>query len=381
MFRTILLGFIFSVGWSHAQTGFVTSFGGDGVQVGIGTVVTAEGFLVVSRSHQGASNRPGILLFRRTENGQALSEIELPLDGAVFPQAVAADQSGGCFIAGSIIAPGAHEHNGLLIHLGPDGTVLWTSIAPVAGDELYLSVSGTPDGGAVVSGVVGTADGHDGLLARFNGTGTLLWSVTTGFPLDDELVGITATTDALMATGRLMNPGGTSDLLFVKADLGTGVLLWTNTVGGPSNDMGHAVVSNTDGTCFTAGTTFSYGPVSPSGASLEHIFLVAFDQAGDTLWTSVHGDPMRNRSMAGMARTPDGDLLIAGNRYLTGTSDAMVLRFNTSGELVWERVFDLGIQEQLKGITALPDGFVTAGGCFQDIGRQVLLLRRDANGF
>jgi hypothetical protein len=82
-----------------------------------------------------------------------------------------------------------------------------------------------------------------------------------------------------------------------------------------------------------------------------------------------------------MVLSPDGDLFVAGQRYMTGSSDAMVLRFTPDGELVWERVFDLGVQEQLKGITALADGFVATGGCLQDIGRQVLLLRRDANGF
>jgi hypothetical protein len=90
---------------------------------------------------------------------------------------------------------------------------------------------------------------------------------------------------------------------------------------------------------------------------------------------------LRNRTSGGMVLSPDGDLFVAGQRYMTGSSDAMVLRFTPLGELVWERVFDLGLQEQLKGITALSDGFITTGGCLQDIGRQVLLLRRDANGF
>lgn len=381
MYRAISLVLMITACWSHAQTGFVTSFGGNGVQDGIGAVATAQGYLVVSRSHESPSGRPGITLFQRTENGQASAEIELPLSGAVFPQAVASDLAGGCFIAGSIIAPGMHEHDGLLIHLGPNGTVLWTSVPPVNGDELYLSVTGLPDGGAVVCGVVGTGTGHDGHMARFSGSGALLWSFSSAFPLDDELLGITATTNALVATGRQMNPGGTSDLLVIHVDPEAGSLTWSNSVGGPLNETGNAVVSTSDGTSIVAGTTNSYGPLSPSGTSLEHLFLVAFDQAGDTVWTAVHGDPLRNRTSGGMVLSPDGDLFVAGQRYMTGSSDAMVLRFTPLGELVWERVFDLGVQEQLKGITALPDGFVSTGGCLQDIGRQVLLLRRDANGF
>jgi outer membrane protein assembly factor BamB len=366
--------------YTHAQPGIVSTFGGPAAQDGIGAVAQTDGFLIAARAFDPTSAAHVVQLYKRTLSGQALSTITLPIEGAVFPQALAPAADEGALLAGSVIRPGESTHDGLLIRLDAAGTVLWTLILERPGDQIYLGVSATPDGGAIVCGVNEQGAGHDALLARFDANGSLLWEQVFEELFDAELHAVVPDPgNGILATGRTLNAGGTSDVLLVRTD-DNGETVWVTTDGGPADDTGRSVRSLGNGQCVIAGTTLSYGPANAQGQRKASVYLAAFDLQGDTLWTSTYGDTLVQRRAHALDVAPNGDLLVAGELGTTGSTDALVLRFNATGEWIWTRTFDLGEQDQLVSLQALANGFVAAGGSFESMGRQILLVRRDANG-
>lgn len=357
---------------------FTTATGGALAQDGVGVLPTAEGFLVAGRAFTGTGHRP--LLWSFDASGALVGTHDVDLPGRVFLQAMATIPAGGAYLVGSVIDPGSHEHDGLVVRINPDGTVAWIHHPDVPGDQQYLGATVMPDGGPVVCGVSRTATGKDALLARFGPLGEAHWTTIEDYGVDEELLAVAASATGIMGTGRVMNFGGTSDALFIGYAL-AGDATWVSSWGGAEDEIGRALIARADGSFVMAGGTKSYGPMDQTeGRIKEQVYLIALDDQGDTLWTRVQGDTIADRQAYCLAQAANGDLLIGGERYTGAVSDGLLQRLNAGGALLWERTMDTGREEKLLDIRALPTGLVATGWSFGPDSRQVLLTRRNANG-
>ncbi|MFN3875906.1 MAG: hypothetical protein ACK4L7_08350, partial [Flavobacteriales bacterium] len=157
---------------------------------------------------------------------------------------------------------------------------------------------------------------------------------------------------------------------------------WTSSWGGVRNEIGRAVLPLGPGAFVLAGTTDSDVPLDiTENRRKDHIYLVAFDLNGDSLWTRAIGDTLFDRRAFGMAAAPNGDLIVVGERgQAHGASDALAYRIAPTGTVVWQRAWDTGKEERLLAVRALADGFIACGWSFGEASRQTLLIRRNANG-
>ena len=71
----------------------------------------------------------------------------------------------------------------------------------------------------------------------------------------------------------------------------------------------------------------------------------------------------------------------AGERIDQGRSDALLIRRTSSGAPVWERSIDTGKEERLVNVLPMADGMLGTGWSFGEFGRQLLVIRRNADGF
>lgn len=361
--------------------GFVTSFGGPGAQDGVGVIQQGSEFWVASREFNTEDQRFQAYLYRRSSSGQALATQVIDLPGTPFLQGSLSANDDGAIIFGSVIRAGRHTHDGVLIRVNGSGEVVWTAIPERVGDQLYLGAAAMADGGVVVCGTQNSGTGHDALLVRFSAAGEVLWEVVEEEPLDREYHAVAVAGDqGCVVTGRTVNFSGSTDLVYARYT-SEGQQLWLNFLGGTANEEGRSIVPAGDGSFVVAGHSMSYGPIGPQGQRKEHVFIAKVQLNGDTLWTRAYGDADQGRRAFAMDVAPNGDLLLSGERYTATSSEALVLRFDPMGQLLWERVFDLGRSERLIGLQALEDGFVACGWAFEAQGRQVMLIRRNANGF
>lgn len=363
----------------HGQSSYTQLLGGMYAQDGVGVLPTATGWMVAARVFDPGTRRHRPVLMRCGPNGQLIDEVELPMDGAVFLQATALGTGDSRFIAGSSFAPGRTDHDGVLIKLDAQANVLWAVRPDLPGQQQYLGVAALPDGGAVVCGVSVTGNIHHVLVARFDAQGGALWTQVFPSLFDEEANGIAVDATGLVIAGRRMNAGGTSDALAMRLDL-QGALQWDKSTGSVSHETARAVVRAPDGRFILAGHTDGLGPQDHLGRRKRCVHLIKLDHNGDTLWTRVHGDTIFNRAAHAMALAPNGDLIIGGERYRSAIGDAIAMRCGPNGQLIWERAYETGKEAKLLHVHALAQGFVASGWSFAELGRQVLLLRRNDQG-
>lgn len=367
---------------AHAQGSFTELFGGTLAHDGIGVVESPSGWNVGVRAYSGVPEGHKVILALRNLSGHALQESTLDLPGRAFLQAMAPAQNGGSYLCGSLL-PSGGAHQGLLLRLDQNGTLLWQRTLPSTVGIQFLALTTLGDGSVVVCGMAQGAQGHDVAVARFSSDGTLLWSDIQPFDLDAEAHGIAANDQGIMVTGRQQNFGGKSDAFFLHYSL-DGILQMSTSWGGIENEEGRAIAIVPDGNFIMAGTTRSYGPADAQGLRRSNLHLIKINAAGDTLWTRSYGDLLRDRRVLAMDVSSNGDLLIAGSSMGAGIQyndeQAWVARISANGILLWERNYAQGSSAGLHGIRALSNGFVACGWSFSTTGRRALLLRRDASG-
>lgn len=381
-FRYALVIFLAAPMVGVSQSSFTERFGGPLAHDGVGLVPYGNGWSVITRAYDGASEGHGILLMHRSASGGPVGENAIALDGRAFAQAAAAVANGGSFVCGSSLLPGG-SHRAALARTNEQGQTLWTWSLPDTATTQFLGVAAMPDGGAVACGIAKVDNANAVLVARFGSSGDLLWQRTQPFPLDAEAHAVAVQPTAIMVTGRQANFGGTSDALFLAYDL-DGDLLMSTSWGGIADEEGRALVATSDGHFVMAGSTRSYGPMDGQGRRRSNLHLIKIDLNGDTLWTRTHGDILLDRVAFAMDQAANGDLLVAGRSGGIGAGnnlrDGLVVRVDASGDLLWERTYDTARSEGLHAIRVLADGFVAAGSSFGPDGRRAVLLRRNAQG-
>lgn len=362
--------------------GFIVEIGPPLAQDGVGVAALSDGFLIGARLHARDPQRHLAGLWRFTPQGAPMAlDTLLDLEGNAFPQSLVRGDDGSCYLVGSMIPPQRHDHEPFVAKRAPDGSIAWIARPQLPGSHQLLGAHALPDGGALACGVASAGMGHDAFIARFAPDGSLAWSLTEGTELDEEAHAITVVDDAIIVTGRQVNFGGTSDAWFARLDQ-DGAVAWTTSWGGVGNETGYGLVPLGSAAFVMAGTSDSYGPFDMSEQRRKsRAYLLALDLQGDSLWTRAFGDTLYDQRAFGIAAAANGDLLICGDRTaVIGAGDAFAARISPAGALLWQRTWDLGKEERLLAVAALPDGFITTGWAFGELARQVVLIRRDPGG-
>jgi len=359
--------------------GFTQQYGGALAQDGVGIALSNGRYVVATTVFDSTAQRHRARLLVTDSDGQVISWNELPVAGTVFLQAAQASADGSIFLAGSVIVPESSEHDGLVMKLDAAGSIAWVAQPERLGDEQYFDIITTPFG-AVACGLERTGADHNAWISGFNSDGGTMWNTSTGTSLDEEAYGLALNQTGIMITGRQMNFGGTTDAFFAALDL-NGNILMTTSWGGAANEVGRAIVSAGAGQFVMAGATNSYGMFDNTEQRIKHnVYLIGIAFSGDTLWTRSVGDTLFDRGAWCLDRADNGDLIIGGERYTRGSSDALAQRSDASGTLIWERTFDTGKEEKLLDLRVLSDGLVATGWSFTELSRQVILVRRNASG-
>lgn len=379
---SLLCSLLCSISGSVLAQSFTQTFGPLYAQDGVGAQQTASGFIVSSREFMPATSRYSAAQYATSSSGaiQSTTPLDLPVSAFLHDVVNAAD--GSAMLVGSVLTNDEVDHDGLIVKVLANGTVVWLNRPLLPGSQQYYGGAMLPDGGIVVCGTERVDHGHEVHVVRFNASGSLLWSHTEASDTDAEAHGITVSGNDILITGRQTSFSGGADVLLMRMSL-DGAVHWTLASGGDGNEEGRAVIDIGAGAFISAGWTNSYGAFDTTSQRIpDHAYLIAFDLDGDTLWTETLGDTLFDRRCFAMERAANGDLLLSGERNSTiGTSDALLMRTNASGELQWERTIDTGKEERITHLLPLADGLVGTGWSFGPFGRQVLFIRRNDQGF
>jgi len=132
--------------------------------------------------------------------------------------------------------------------------------------------------------------------------------------------------------------------------------------GGSYADYANAVTTDRAGNIYVAGGTTSYGPGSPTCASLS---ILKYSPLGNLLWQRLWS----NGSFAyatGIALDGSGNIYITGVLYTTcnGHSDGLLLKLDPGGNLLWQKIISQSPDSNFNALAVDASGNVFVTGYY-----------------
>lgn len=235
--------------------------------------------------------------------------------------------------------------------------------------EVDFDVEIDSGGNAITVGYVSNpGTGDDLLIRKYDRTGRLLWTqMYDGGGSGDEFSAdvIIDAGDNIYATGTGVNSSGNTDIVTLKYDP-SGNLQWAahydGPLGGRDESYGWPAIGLDDnGNIYVGGYSQALDGVYEFAA-------VKYDSAGNELWARHYRGPNPQRPNSygySIAVTGDGNVYMSGSvANLNDNSDYAVIKYDTDGNVLWERLFDgqYGGDDSLYTITVDDSESVFASG-------------------
>lgn len=225
----------------------------------------------------------------------------------------------GFLVAGTTGSFGVESGQILLFKTDPNGYVEWRRFYGDQFADQAVSMEPTADGNLIIVGNTETIDSSYQMYAlKMTFDGDTIWTRNYGGSDWDFCRQVAALPDGGFALfGQSFNSGDADfSLVRINAD---GDLLWTKTYGGPLEESGESIALAFDGGFYLAGHTESYGE------GMRDMFVVRTDADGDTLWTETFGGPLDDLCYS-VAETIDSGYVLAGGteNNTPGMSDMII---------------------------------------------------------
>ena len=176
--------------------------------------------------------------------------------------------------------------------------------------------------------------------------------------------------------GRTDTLLGGADTFLLKYDIDTAGIEWAKTWGGINNDTAYAVAIDSANNIYIAGETNSW---EPNG----DIFLVKYDTAGNIVWQKTWGGSNRDAAYGIAIDSADNIYLCGQTLSWTARGDALLLKFDSSGNVLWRRTWGNTNQQRANAITIDNTGDIyLAGETFTGAGTDsdAFILKYDSAG-
>jgi hypothetical protein len=271
--------------------------------------------------------------------------------GRETARAVEQTADGGYVVAGTVQEQEQYYPYGWIgdawvVKLDVHGDVEWEQTYDAdSDDDAARAIRQTPDGGYVVAGYATVSDGYGGThrdawVLKLDATGGIEWHKAYDLTDEDEAYDVRPTSDGgyIVAGKRgMIGPFIDEDAWVLKLDSG-GNVVWEKQYDGEFDpDDARAVLEIPGGGYYVAGTTVGE---SGYGVRSRDAWILKLDTAGTVVWERVYDVPINN-SLAietvatSMAPAPGGGVVVAGYGDAT-EQDAWVIHLDADGTKVWD---------------------------------------------
>jgi hypothetical protein len=160
---------------------------------------------------------------------------------------------------------------------------------------------------------------------------------------------------------------------FAPATARTQTLLSETTWGGSGSDVSDGVAIAGDGASYVVGITDSF-TTDQFGNPSPRIFLVKFAADGSLVWQRIwNGTTVRGLGRTGVALGGGDSVYVTGVSTNNG-NDAVLLKFDVNGTLLWERTWGGPDSDTSLAVAAAPDGSAYIAGTAASFGPSSLSL-------
>ncbi|MHA1341744.1 MAG: SBBP repeat-containing protein, partial [Promethearchaeota archaeon] len=261
---------------------------------------------------------------------------------------IAVDSNNNIYITGDTSSYGADDEDVCLLKYNSNGSLLWNTTWGGASYEEGKGIAVDSNNNIFITGYTDSygAGYRDVFLLMYNSNGSLLWNTTWGGAGEDEGLGIAVdSNNNIFITGYTDSYGaGSYDAVLLKYD-SNGNLLWDTTWGGASYEEGKGIAVDSNNNIYITGYTDSYG------AGYYDAILLKYNSNGSLLWNTTWGGAGEDEGL-GIAVDFNNNIYITGvtNSYGAGYYDAILLKYNFNGNLLWNMTWGSAGDDEGLGI-------------------------------
>jgi hypothetical protein len=155
-----------------------------------------------------------------------------------------------------------------------------------------------------------------------------------------------------------------TDGWIVKLD-SVGNIQWQRRVGGPDIDFLYSIVQTSDGGFIVAGDSRSIGNESLHNHGSDDAWVIRLDSAGNTIWEKLYGGSYGDVAYSILQLKDDGYLFVGStyssdgdvaNKHDGTYYEAWAVRLDTAGAIIWQRTYGGSEVEEAFSVVATPDG-------------------------
>lgn len=374
-----LLGVLLSV--TLTAQGWQYSFGGDKTDEAFALIESIDqGYVTVGVSESfGADNDPDIFVVRTDIDGTLVWRKEYDLGFRETGTDIVRTANGTYLVTGTSVLSNGDDSDILLLEISAEGRLLWSKILDEPLDQKVSGITLAANGDMLIVGEEFDPDAEDSdfLYARFDAAGDLIWKKTSGTDRTDGLNAAVTLDGDFVLTGVSKNEEGPdNDLVALRID-GDGNILWENRLSGPMLEEGRDVISTRDGQIAIGGLI---------NDQQDGLVVKLNAETGDTLWSSIVGEPNLEDGLNALVELSNGDLAGVGFQVQADGIDVGVLvaRLTGDGEVLFtNRLGDQQYLDEGRDLVETSNGdLVIAGynGFELTFFNDVILLKTDANG-
>lgn len=338
---------------AHGQVTWKRSYGGAGLDQGLGVASVAGGGAVICGSTGSFGTGGEAYVFEVDLYGNVVWSSVIGGAGVDVGSDVSVSSDGSVYVVGYTSSQGAGGYDGWLSKLDGTGNVILDRTYGGSEWDLFHAIAESAEG-FVLGGSTSSSSADavsEAWLVRVDANGNEQWSVTLASIPDAEIRDV-----AIDGSGRIIVVGTTrlgeaDQQLLVACSSSEGDWLWVRELGGQGVEVGYGVLVQPNGTVMAIGYTESF-------ANHRQMFLGLIDEEGSVLsagTVSTAGDDWEARSIA--AKT-DGDYVMAAytKEYGAGGKDYYLMTTDPSGNIESGPTFGGGGDDEPWDMAETDDG-------------------------
>jgi len=291
----------------------------------------------------------------------------------------------------------------ILVKYDQKGDTVWKKIFGGSNSDGFISVTTVSDGIIAVGDATINTSGGDGdwvgytgkgkldaVIVKYDYNGDIVWKKNFGGSSFDRYFSVTEVSDGIIAVGYSLSDSfgngdwtdhtgkGIGDAIVVKYNH-NGDVVWKKNFGGRNHDCYNSVVAVSDG--FIA---VGYSNISTSGddgdwtditgKGLDDAIIVKYNNNGDVVWKKKFGGSSWDYYES-ITAAPDGSIIAAGYSVINssggdgdwtgyngkGDYDAIIVKYDYNGDIVWKKIFGGSSDDKYYYVTAVSDGIIASG--------------------
>jgi hypothetical protein len=247
---------------------------------------------------------------------------------------------------------------GWALRLDGDGNMLWNQTYlyhTSVGTEIRCAANLT-DGYLLVGNVFQSTGDIDGYIAKTDLDGNVLWQRFVGGARTDKLFGGVLSDGSFYCYGLTYSYSeGTAVGWILRLD-GDGTLMWNHIYGQGEDTALRSAVSAGNG-CLVAGYQ------DPSGTGNYDFCLYKVTADGNVAWNQTYGGDQSEKAYSITVASDDGYILVGDLTSPETSTDALAIKIDTDGHVVWRQQFGGSQADSPSHVTVAQDGGYLLTGC------------------